>query len=386
MSRIISKLRLVAVLVIVLFLRVYALFLYRGSFHKEEVKRILVYGYTGLGNFIQFTPALKKLREAFPRVHITLQAGLDWGAEEVVRGSDLFDEITWFRPSSGWLDKLRWFRKIRKEKYDLIISSFDSCFPDQTCLSGARYRVGHVSGGGCQSPFDFVHNIRVPVQEGRHEIDLKCDLLSALGEEVTDRTLLFFIDEASRGNAMRLLESHGLAGKDYVCLQPGAANMLPTAKRWSIEKFAILIERIINEIGIDVVLLGDKNETEMGKFFQGRGSQRQKLHLLFGRTTVKEAAVIIQNSRLLVSNDSGLMHVAAAVGTPLIAIYGPTDYRRTAPHSENAVVIRHEMPCSPCIRFEGERTALDCPHRRCINSITVEEVFDTVLARLGEVK
>ncbi|MFC2001678.1 glycosyltransferase family 9 protein [Chloroflexota bacterium] len=348
------------------------------------MKKILVYGYTGLGNFILFTPALKKLREVFPQAHITLQVGLDWGCEEAVRGSNLFDEIVWFSPSSGWRDRLKWYLKMRREGYDLIVTSFGgSSFPMQTCLSGARYRLGHVSGGEYRSYFDFIHNIKVPIQEGRHEIDLKCDLLVALGEQVTDRSLLLFIDEASRVSAMRLLESYGLSRKDYICLQPGAANMLPTAKKWSAEKFAALIKKIIEEINIDVVLLGDRNEMEVGRIFEDIVSDNKKVHILFGKTAVKEAAAIIQNSKLLICNDSGLMHVASAVGTPLVAIYGPTDYTRTAPRNDNNTIIRHEMECSPCIRFQGEKTALDCTHRSCINSITVEEVFNVIRTKLG---
>ena len=372
--------------VIFAILRICALFLYRGSFHKEQVKRILVYAYTGLGNFIMFTPALKQLRLAFPQAHITLQAGYDWRAEEVVRDSDIIDEVTWFRPASGSFQLLKWISKTRKKKYDLIISSFDSSLPIHTCLSGARYRVGHVSGGSYRNSLGFVYNIKVPVQEGRHEIDLKCDLLAAIGEEVIDRAPFFFIGDSSQESAARILERHGIAGRDYICIQPGAANMMLTAKRWDIVKFAILINKIINEAGVDVVLLGDKNEIEMGDIFSGNVEQKQKVHSLFGETTVKEAAAIIQKSKLMVSNDSGLMHVAVAVGTPLVAIYGPTDYRRTAPCSENTVVIRHEMPCSPCIRFSGEKRALECEHKSCIGDITVDEVFKAVIDKLNEVK
>lgn len=86
-----SKIRIVITTVITILVRIYASFLYRGPFRKDRVERILVYGYTGLGNFIQFTPALKKLREVFPQAHITLQAGLDWGAEDAVRESDIFE-------------------------------------------------------------------------------------------------------------------------------------------------------------------------------------------------------------------------------------------------------------------------------------------------------
>lgn len=370
-------------------LRVCALFLYTGPFRKEQVGKILVYGYTGLGNFIMLTPALRKLREAFPGAHIALQVGLEWGCEEVVRGSNLVDEIIWFPASSGWWEKLKWLVHTRQERYDLIITSFDGrSFPAHTCLSGARYRIGHTSKGEYRNYFDFIHNIKVPVEEGRHEIDLKCDLLAAIGEEVRDKNPLFFIDEDSRYSAIRLLAGCGLNGKDYICIQPGAANMLPTAKKWDAEKFVILVQKAIRETGIDVVLLGDKNETEMCRFFQDNVTvaEKYKLHLLFGKTSVKEAAAIIKSSRLLVCNDSGLMHIAAAVGTPIVAIYGPTDYRRTAPLSRNSLIIRYDMECSPCIRFQGEKTALHCTHRSCMNSITVDEVFAAVSSCLNEAK
>ena len=369
-----------------LFLKIYALLLNRDScrFHKDDVERILVYSYTGLGNFIQFTPALKRLREALPLAHITLQEGAPWGAEQVLSESSIFDEIVWFPFSRSKVEKLRFIIATRRKRYHLIISAFDNSrnrfLALETLLSGAKYRLGHVFGDGYDNRFGFVFNIKVPVREGRHEIDLKCDLVGALAISVTDRRPWLFVDAASRESAACLLAEHKI-GKDFVCIQPGAANGLMTAKRWDDQRFVDLINRIVRKLGVDVVLLGDKNEVGLCASLQGH--RHSRVHLLAGKTTIKEVAAVIQKARLLICNDSGLMHVATAVGTPLVAIYGPTDYRRTAPRGEHCMVVRRPIECSPCILFRGEQTALNCSHKNCIRSVSVDDVFQAVCTLLA---
>ena len=97
-----------------------------------------------------------------------------------------------------------------------------------------------------------------------------------------------------------------------------------------------------------------------------------------GQTSVKQAAALIEQCDLLVCNDSGLMHAAVAVGTPVAAIYGPTDFRRTAPLGDRHTVIRHELPCSPCFKLEGDDQVHACPHHDCLMTITPQEVWDAI--------
>src|SRR5204862_179683 len=103
-----------------------------------------------------------------------------------------------------------------------------------------------------------------------------------------------------------------------------------------------------------------------------------RISLAAGRTSVKQVAALIEQCDLLVCNDSGLMHMAQAVRTPVVAIYGPTDIRRTAPLGEHNVVIRHELPCSPCFKLEGEDLVHACPHHDCLMTITPAEVFSAI--------
>src|SRR4030095_5343339 len=108
---------------------------------------------------------------------------------------------------------------------------------------------------------------------------------------------------------------------------------------------------------------------EMAQGLKGRVS------LAEGKTSVKQAAALIEQCDLLVCNDSGLMHAAVAVGTPVAAIYGPTDFRRTAPLGDSHTIIRHELPCSPCFKLEGDDQVHACTHHDCLMTISPEEVL-----------
>ena len=109
---------------------------------------------------------------------------------------------------------------------------------------------------------------------------------------------------------------------------------------------------------------------------QGLGS---RVSIAAGKTTIKQAAALIERCNLLVCNDSGLMHMAVAVGTPAVAIYGPTDIRRTRPVGQSHTVIRHALPCSPCFRLEGDEAVRACPHHDCLMTIAPDEVHAAVV-------
>jgi len=145
-------------------------------------------------------------------------------------------------------------------------------------------------------------------------------------------------------------------------------------KQWPLERYRELIERILEErIEARVVLFGSPAEKEMIEELAGGLGSR--VTVAAGQTTVKQVAALIEKCNMLVCNDSGLMHVAVAVGTPVVAIYGPTDIRRTAPLGAEHTVIRHELPCSPCFRLEGDEQIHLCPHHDCLMTITTDEVF-----------
>ncbi len=354
-----------------------------SELRHREVRRILVFAYHGLGNFIMYTPALRELRARYPDARIDLQVGNDTGCEEVLEGSGLFDNIYNLRYSDGLLAWVNRAREIRETRYDMIINEFHSHSWRLALLvaaSGSPWRVGHVTSPGWShrfSRFSFVFNIPVAMREDEHEVERYLDLVAAAGAARTSQSQarpFVYLAEGDRQFARRFFNASALQDAPTIIgVQPGTSATMRW-KQWPLERYRELIERILEEtLEARIVLFGSAGEKEMIEgLARGLGS---RVTVAAGKTTVKQVAALIEKCDMLICNDSGLMHVAVAVGTPVVAIYGPTDIRRTAPLGDEHTVIRHELPCSPCFRLEGDEQIHLCPHHDCLMTITTDEVF-----------
>ena len=375
-------------------LTVYLSSLPRAEYRAEETRRILVFAYHGLGNFIMYTPALKRLRERFPQARIDLQVGNNTGCEEVLEGADLFDNIYNLPYGSGLRDWLRRLREIRATRYDVTLNEFHSHSWKLALLvafSGSRHRAGHVTSPGWSerfSRYSFVFSLPVAMREDEHESERYLDLVTALGAGRSDdppASPFLHLTAADRDYAESFVQAN-IGSKSIIGIQPGTSPTMRW-KQWALERYRELIERLCAEQpDAKLILFGAPNEAEMiAELARGLESQ---VVIAAGKTSVKQVAALIERCKLLVCNDSGLMHVAVAVGTPVVAIYGPTDIRRTAPLGEAHRVVRHDLPCSPCFRLEGDGQVQACPHHDCLNRITPDEVFLAVTYQLqtaGEV-
>src|SRR5207247_9124536 len=167
-----------------------------------------------------------------------------------------------------------------------------------------------------------------------------------------------------------------IAARTIIGFQPGTSPAMRW-KQWPIERYREVIATVIAERpDAQIILFGSASEDvmicEMAHGLEGR------ILLAAGKTSVKQVAALIEQCDLLVCNDSGLMHAAVAVGTPVVAIYGPTDIRRTSPLGDRHTVIRHELPCSPCFKLEGDDQVHACPHHDCLRTIEAEEVLSVI--------
>lgn len=172
---------------------------------------------------------------------------------------------------------------------------------------------------------------------------------------------------------------HGLdTGKPFVTIQVGASTFQKW-KKWDTDKWIKLIKRLLDN-KVMVVILGLANEWEM---IRSTFTNRDKKPIVAaGKMTLQQTAAIIKRSRLLVCNDSSLMHIAVAMDTPTVAIFGPTSHIITAPLEESHTIIRRDLPCSPCYSLRGQVKAESCKHRICLESIEVEEVLNAVMDKL----
>lgn len=372
--------------------------LYLPSPKKEltpaNVRKILVFAYHGLGNFIMYTPALKLLRARYPNARIDLQVGNNTGCEEVLEGSGVFDNIYNLPYEAGLSAWARRAREIRATSYDVTINEFHSnSWPLALLLSASRvpYRIGHITSPGWSrefSRYSFLFNVGVPMLEDEHEVDRYFDLTERLGvprkllSEADPSIHLLHDDEAY---AAEFFEKAGIEDADVVLgIQPGTSvNM--RWKQWPVERFRNLMESLVaTRPDVRIVMFGSAHEAHISLDLT-RGLEKNVV-VAAGHTTVKQVAAMIARCDALLCNDSGLMHVAVAVGTPVVAIYGPTDLRRTRPLGRQHLIVRHEMECSPCYRLEGEGKIHSCRHHDCLATISPDEVVSAVARKLGEVE
>jgi lipopolysaccharide heptosyltransferase II len=362
-------------------LKVYLSTLPQVQFSPEKVQKILIFAYHGLGNFIMFTPALRLLRERYPHARIDLQAGNNTGAHEVLAGSGIFDNIYNIPYSAGLRGWLNRAVEIRDTGYDMTVNELHShAWPLALtiAMSRAPFRLGHVTSPGWPqrlSRYGFVFNMPVSMKEDEHEVDRYMDLVEAAGAlrvKLADARPFIHISDSHREFARRFFDERRLNGP-VIGLQPGASATM-SWKRWPADRYRKVIERLIaDRPDQQFILFGTASEADATKDLAR--DLECNITVAAGKTDVKEVAALIERCDVLMCNDSGLMHVAVAVGTPVVAIYGPTDIGRTAPLGPGHTIIRHELPCSPCFRLEGDDQILQCPHHDCLMTITPEEVF-----------
>lgn len=333
---------------------------------------ILVHGTNWIGDAVMTIPAIRKLRSLFPDAKLTLQTRA-W-AEGIFRDSGLVDEI--IKPRSLFEQ----IRSLRERRFDLAVifpNSFESALAAR--LSGAKRRFGYASE---RRSFLLSDPVEIPAwKETRHEVYYYLELISAIEKsffgrvsESEDLEPRLTISEKQRAGARDILLRHGVnPDSKTVALAPGSTNS--RAKRWTPSAFARLNDRLQSESKLNVVLLGSEGDKEVARTVTDLA--QHKPFDMTGETDIAGAAAILGAVDLLISNDMGLAHVAPAVGTKTLVIFGPTNPVTTRPFSDNASIISAGVECSPCM-------LRDCPiDHRCMTRISADEVFERAKALLN---
>jgi len=334
--------------------------------------RILIRGTNWIGDAVMTIPAIRKLRLLFPEARLTLQTR-EW-ARGIFEQSDLVDEII---TSESIFDQVT---SHRSQRFDLAVvfpNSFSSAFGVR--LTGAKRRFGYAAE---RRSFLLTDPIAMPDwKDRRHEVYYYLELIDEIEKrlrgqvtETRDLEPRFDVAELKREKARQILRDSGADQRSkIVALAPGSTNS--RAKRWIPERFAQLSDRLQSESNCSVVLLGSKDDREISQ--KVLDAAQIKPIDLTGVTDIVGAAAILGEVDLLVSNDMGLAHLAPAVGTETIVIFGPTNQITTRPFSEKATIISANVECAPCM-------LRDCPiDHRCMTRVTVDEVFEKARKQLA---
>lgn len=327
-----------------------------------------------LGDVIMAVPALRRLRHSVPDTTIDL-IGPGW-ASDILSDAGLCEKFVALGDQKQ-TGVLATSRDLRSRKYDLGIlftNSFSSAFSMR--LAGIPRRFGYATDG---RGFLLTDRVAIPEQtDPKHHVFSYLNIadavigkvgLAAAGDDEPDMSIR--VSPTFASDAERFLLNLGIdSGKPLIVLGIGSANS--NAKRWGAERFARLNDLLRRDLGANVILLGSRNDHEVAA--RVAAAAIHDLVDLTGQTELSRAAGILDRADAVVSNDMGLGHLAAALGTRTFVIFGPTDPVTTRPYSRTAKVLTADVECSPCMLRE-------CPiDHRCMTRVSVETVFSEVSA------
>jgi len=321
-------------------------------------------------------PALRALRRLLPESEIALVVR-PW-ARGLFSDAEFIDDLIVYdrrNALSAWQQARLW----KKRGFDLAIL-FQNAFEAALIpfLAGIPRRLGYATESRQKLLTD-----PVPLPEWRseeHEVFYYLYLIAALEQLVAGTNTVcenppdirLELTANRKAEAQHLLNEYGINDdKSIVVISPGSTNS--RAKRWPANSYAAVADEMINR-GKQVVLIGSKDEQDVSS--EVTKKMRNAPVVLTGRTTIDQATAVLSLADLVLTNDTGPAHIAAALGKPTLVIFGPTNPLTTRPYSSEAQILRHAPDCAPCM-------LRDCPiDHRCMTAITVEEVIDQSISLL----
>jgi len=337
---------------------------------------ILIVKLSAIGDVVHALPFLESLRKRFP------WATIDWVVEEassqLVEGHPAVNRVIVSRrkywqkniikkdASTILLNQIiNFIRELRSCRYDLVVDLQGLLKSGVLVgLSNGNRKIG-MSESREGASF-FLNERPIPVNYDQHAIDRNLKVAEYLGCDVTERTGRITVSESDRQAIDQVLESDGIENKPLIAINPMAK--WPT-KLWSSERFAVLADRIRDKLGCEIVFTGSHRDRPVIRRI-AQMMTRSPLDLS-GRTSLRELAYLYTRCRLLVTTDTGPMHMAAAMGCSVVALFGPTAPWRTGPYGDGHKVVRADAECSPCFKRR-------CRHMTCMKEIGVEQVFEGV--------
>jgi heptosyltransferase-2 len=347
---------------------------------RESIHRLVVRAPNWIGDAVMCEPALRGLRSLFPRAELTLLAKA--AVAELFIGHPGVDRVLVYDAGgihAGLAGKWTLAGTLRRHQFDLAVlfqNAFEAAF--LTWLAGIARRYGYATDGRA---FFLTDPVAVPDRAALiHQVGYYWNLLKPLGL-VGEPSVPALAVSAGEERAMESkLASAGIGPADVVIgINPGSTY--GSAKRWLPERFAdvarLLVERVRQKEGKQaaVLVLGAKGEESLGKAIAALVETQSVV--LSGATTIRELMAATKRCRLLLTNDTGPMHIAAAFGVPVVAVFGPTDWRTTSPYGQEQSVVREPVDCAPCFLRE-------CPiDHRCMTRVSAEQVYEACLSSLS---
>jgi heptosyltransferase-2 len=329
---------------------------------EKRLNNILIIKPGAIGDLLHLTPVIKALKAKYPHVRISLlvsskaTASLFRDNPHVIE-TIVFDKKIEHRSFSA-LIRLR--RQIKRGRYDMVIN-----------FQRSNLKAWFLVTAALPCRVLVYHKAKDRIM---HAVVNHLETVAPLAITATDLDLEFYTSSDDDEFAEKLLGTPEFAGKKLICLNPGASNRI---KCWSTASFAALADRLINELDAKILIIGGNEERDLADSICA-ATYKPPLDLV-GKLSLTQLGAVLKRCKVLVSGDTGPMHLATAVKTPVVALFGAIDPRRTGPVGKGHRVIQHkEVECVPC----NAKTCRNTINLECMDKITVDEVFSEVAAML----
>ena len=336
--------------------------------------KILVVRYRFIGDMILTIPFLRNLRYAYPDAQIDMLVSPNSG--EIIENCPYVNNFIYFdttrkhKYENGKGEKKSFWhyvKELKKQKYDKAFVLKRSLSSALLCyFAGIKERIGFDTEGR-----GFLLTNKVKYNNLKHESLCFLDALQADKKEIKDTYLENWILEENKNKVISIFEKNNILGKQpKVVINSTATNQM---KVWDINNFARVIEYLSNDKKAQVIFIGAPSDKTIYENIQYNEVLKIKPINLCGEVTIKDSLALLKEVDLLIGNDSGNLHMASSVNTPVIGLYGPMPFEKWKAIGENNILLKADLPCMPC-SLKGE-----CKHNKaCMNSITIEQVKDAI--------
>ena len=350
---------------------------------KTKIKKILIMPPGGIGDMVLVFPAIVALQDNFPGASISIVTARS--ARKVLslsRESDKIDEVieyVYSNPNAKFrtiVEKFFLILWLRAKRFDLIYSTGRGgglrVEPLINFLIGAPHRLGFKSDSARS-----LNTVAIDFKEGLPILVQNLAVLKAAGLKITGEKIEIHLPEKDMLKARGHLLEAGLEDSyPLVAIHPGAAFMA-NFKSWPIENYSALIKILLQENNAKVVLIGSQGESSIAEEII-RQVDLPEVFSLVVKTTIAEMAAVIKLSHLFIGNDSGPLHLATALAKPAVGLFGPTSPAQILPGADSCIVVKKELPCSPCYTHMDvfSPPCNSQSHPECMRDIIVSQVAD----------
>ncbi|MBL7068437.1 MAG: lipopolysaccharide heptosyltransferase II [Candidatus Omnitrophica bacterium] len=327
--------------------------------------RILIVNVNWLGDVLFTTPFIKAIRRRFPASYMACMVVPR--CKEILEDNPRIDEIIIYDEKGkhrSIMGKLKFIITLKRKNFStayILHRSFTKAL--MVYLSGIKRRIGY----NTKRRGPLLTKAIDETDPGIHKVEYFLKIAASCGAETGDKDYEFFVKRPQRDKIDKLLRDRDIRGTDIiVALNPGG-NWPP--KRWPKEHFAELADRLSRELNVKAIITGAPKDLKLAQDIIDLSQTRPASAC--GQTSIKELAALLERSNLVISSDSGPMHIALSVKTKVITLFGPTSEEITGPYGRgNYLVIKKDVGCPvPCYNF-------DCRDYKCMKAVTVDEVFN----------